>query len=527
MSAHPQVALIEAKHSGLRHWMQRVLKQCTQVQRSFSADPVHDLRVALRRCRSIASGVAEVDSDPAWREMRRESRRLFRKLGALRDLHVQAEWVHTLFSASDPLRQALLEGIGSRENDLRVETAAALEGFDRKRWQAWTRALPERARRLPLNGLVAQHLALERLEEAQSIHRRALRNRNPAAWHELRIGLKRFRYTVENFLPERYSVWAKELKRLQDLLGEVHDLDLLRESMPQAGPASDSQAHARWNEVIEHERQSRLDEYRREMAGRSALWPVWRGELPQGPRLEAAAFAKLTAWAAYLDPDVVHARHVARLALHLFDGLAASGRNGPFSSPRSRRLLHAAALLHGVGRSEGRKRDHKVAFRLISGLEPPLGWTADEINRVALIARYYRGAEPDEKNKAFAKLDPGGQRLVTCLGAVLRLAAALDFSRDNSVQGVAVSNGGEFVLVEAAGWEESQENAAEIGGRKHLLEIVLGIPVIVRAGTVRPGTARASTIRATGTVRTATHISAAQEPDPPALEIVRRTGTHR
>ena len=506
MSAHPQLTVSEAKHSGLRHWMQRVLKQCTQVQRSFSADSVHDLRVALRRCRSIASGVAEVDLDPAWQEMRRESRKLFRKLGALRDLHVQAEWVHKLFSATDPLRQALLEGISSRENDLRVETAAALEEFDRRRWQAWTRALPERARHVPLNGLVAQHLALERLEEAQATHRRALRNRNPAAWHELRIGIKRFRYTVENFLPERYSLWGKDLKHLQDLLGEVHDLDVLRESLPEAGPASDSGALERWNEVIEHERQSRLDEYLRYVAGRSVLWSVWRGELPEGARLEAAAFAKLTAWAAFLDPDVTHSRHVARLALHLFDGLAASGRNGPFSSPRSRRLLHAAALLHGVGRSEGKKGAHKAAFRLISGLEPPLGWTADEINRVALIARYYRGAEPDEKNRAFAKLETGGQRLVTCLGAVLRLADGLDFSHDSSVQGVAVSNGGEFVLVEAAGWEESQDHAAEIGGRKHLLESVLGMPVIVRATT---------------------RISAARETAPPALEIVPRTGTHR
>src|ERR1700687_603999 len=85
-------AITEVKHSGLRHWMQRVLKQCAQVQRNFSADSVHDLRTALRRCRSIASGIAEIDSEPAWHEMRRESRKLFRRLGDLRDLHVQSEW---------------------------------------------------------------------------------------------------------------------------------------------------------------------------------------------------------------------------------------------------------------------------------------------------------------------------------------------------------------------------------------------------------------------------------------------------
>ena len=355
---------------------------------------------------------------------------------------------------------------------------------------------------------MAQHLALERFDEARGLHRRALRNRNPAAWHELRMGIKRFRYTVENFLPEHYAEWGKDLKHLQDLLGEVHDLDVLRDSLPEAGPAFDGDAQARWHGWIDRERQVRLDEYRRDMAGRGALWLVWRGELPSGARLEATAFAKLTAWAAYLDPDVGHSRHVGRLALSLLDGLAATGRNGPFSSPRSRRLLHAAALLHNAGRSEGKKGAHKAAYRLISRIEPPVGWTSDEMKRVALIARYYRGAEPRGEHKGFAELDPNEQKTITCLAAVLRLADALDCGHDAAVQGISVSNGGGFVLLEAAGWKENQDNAAEIGGRKHLLERALGLPVIVRPVE-----------RALATP--------APQAVAPALEIVSRTGTNR
>ena len=46
------------REGGLRFWMQRVLEECERVRQDFAADPVHDLRVALRRCRSMADGVS-------------------------------------------------------------------------------------------------------------------------------------------------------------------------------------------------------------------------------------------------------------------------------------------------------------------------------------------------------------------------------------------------------------------------------------------------------------------------------------
>ena len=43
------------KTTGLRYWMLRVLEECDHVSADFAADPVHDLRVSLRRCRSLAA----------------------------------------------------------------------------------------------------------------------------------------------------------------------------------------------------------------------------------------------------------------------------------------------------------------------------------------------------------------------------------------------------------------------------------------------------------------------------------------
>jgi len=476
------------KRAGLRYWMQRVLRETRRTARDPSPDAVHDLRVSLRRCRSMAAGMADVDADPAWDEMRRAGRKVFRRLGALRDLQVLQEWVVKLADESDPVRQALGEQLSAREPELKDEVAKSLAALDRRQWLLWSRTLPERARRLIPGGLVAQHLALERWEDARALHRRALRNRSPASWHRLRMGVKRLRYTVENFLPERHEEWGEDLKRIQDLLGEVHDLDVLLETLPEAGPVYDDAAAARWRAAIEKERTARLDEYRTRMAGRKSLWAVWRAGLPSGERLEAAALAKLALWAAALDPDTAHSRQVARLSLELFDGLAAAGFNGTLGHPQARVLLHAAALLHNTGRSEAAKGHHKAAYRLISSLEPPLGWSKDDLERVAIVARYHCGAEPRDKHKPYAALPPEGQSVVRTLAGVLRIADALDDAHDGAVRRLEVRSHPEYVLIRAAGWQENETNAATIGGRKHLLEFALGRPIIVRSAAVRDAT---------------------------------------
>ena len=51
-------------HRGLSHWMERVLKELEHVRKDPAADPVHDLRVAIRRCRSVAAVMQEVDPGP-------------------------------------------------------------------------------------------------------------------------------------------------------------------------------------------------------------------------------------------------------------------------------------------------------------------------------------------------------------------------------------------------------------------------------------------------------------------------------
>ena len=274
-------------------WMGRVLEECDRAAEGLKADPVHDLRVALRRCRSLADGLRAIDPDPAWKKMKKEGRRLFQALGELRDVHVMQEWVEKLGRSGDPVTDKLLSHIGAREEECRQQAFQVLQQFDRKQWRQWSRSLPRRASRVRQGSVVFKHLAVEKWSDAYDRHKRAMRTRSQTALHELRIGLKHFRYTVENFLPQHHAAWSDDLKHLQDLLGEIHDLDLLWATATQIAAFPDLESRNRWREVVLAERSKRLDCYREKMLGKESLWSVWRSQLPSGPRLRAAALARM------------------------------------------------------------------------------------------------------------------------------------------------------------------------------------------------------------------------------------------
>ena len=471
---------------GLAYWMAQVLAECRRAGRRFDAEAVHDLRVALRRCRSMADGMMELDADSAWRKMKRASRKLFRSLSALRDAQVMMEWARKLAPEEDPFRRRVEEAVKAQELEGQAKAKRALERFNRKDWRRWSRSLPARARQVPPDGLAFQHLALERWREAHELHRRALRSRSRVAYHRLRIGVKRFRYTVENFLPSCHREWGAELKKIQDLLGEVHDLDMLREVLKPITRNGNREVFRKWQARIEEARQSPLEQYRRRTVGKESQWLVWRAGLPQGERLEEAAMAKLSTWAAFLTPDFPHARRVAGLALQIFDGFRAASFHPLFREPRMRRILHGAALLHDVGQARGRRGHHKASFRLIRDLPPPLGWTAEEVGRMALVARYHRGAEPEEHHEGYGSLAPADRQSVTWLAGVLRFADSLDIDHTGRVTRVQVEISREAITM----WVGDSGHGAPApdsgGGKRHLLESLCRRPVVVRGHELAP-----------------------------------------
>ncbi len=487
------------KKAGLAYWAQRALEECDKASQDFAADPVHDLRVAIRRCRSMADGFLSVDPDPEWKEMKKLGKALFSSLGELRDTQVMMEWVTRLSEDHDSVRHQLLHTLSHKETAQKAAAQEALQNFDRKRWLLLNTNLAKRTGRVPLEGLVFQHLALERLLEAQALHRQALRNRTQVGYHQLRIGIKRFRYTVENFLPQRHEKWAPELRDLQDALGEVHDLDVLRATIRAHADINPEDA-ARWQQTIAAERQRRLDLYREKMLGRNSLWHVWRAGLPSGPALEKAALEKLRTWASFLDPDVSHAERVTRYALQLYDALAE--RDGAFRRPEYRRILEAAGIVHDVGRGKGVTGHLKRAYRMTCNLKPPLGWSDEELRCVAAVARFHRGRLPQKDDSYFVGLSAKRRSSLLPVIGVLRLANAFDSAHDGKVSRISVEQREGILNVYGQGLEEISATAEQLARARYLLEAVSGMTIRIQPLLTKPaassGVARRLTVAAAG-----------------------------
>jgi exopolyphosphatase/guanosine-5'-triphosphate,3'-diphosphate pyrophosphatase len=151
-------------------------------------------------------------------------------------------------------------------------------------------------------------------------------------------------------------------------------------------------------------------------------------------------------------------------------------------------LLEAAALLANVGLFISSARHHLHSFYIIRNSDLLLGFTDHEIDLIAQVARYHRKSTPKSRHPEFARLDDDDQHLVRVLAGILRVAIALDRSRQSVVRHVDVqtADGGDkkplVIEVDSDGVDPSLE-LYTVEDRKALLEEALGTEVRVVART--------------------------------------------
>ena len=164
-----------------------------------------------------------------------------------------------------------------------------------------------------------------------------------------------------------------------------------------------------------------------------------------------------------------HAQQVMRMALALFDQTAAIHGLGA----REREWLEYAAMLHDIGVHISYSRHHKHSCYLIQNGDLR-GFEPQEIEVMALVARYHRRGPPKRSDGGYGDLSGGRRRTVRTLAAMLRVAEGLDRSHAQSVASVAVVPGAHDCLLKLspAGDTELELWAAQRNAAP--LETVLG-----------------------------------------------------
>jgi CHAD domain-containing protein len=469
---------------GLPYWMDRVLEVHSKLGGELAAEPVHDLRVALRRCILIADVMRDLDPGSDWKSMRKAARRIFSRLGALRDTQVLGEWIEKLGSPGEASTELLLESLKTRNEKDRSDALDAVKRFDRKQWRASRRELSNHFRHVLFDRPACESLLIGMWNTVQELHRRAQKNRSRIAYHRLRVGLKKFRYATENFLPSMYSAWAPDLKFLQDLLGEIHDLSVLQQTIAKNKRISDEAVRAAWIKKLEDERSSRLRQYRAKMAGEASPLKVWRDGLPAARELRSVGLSQLAEWAYFLTPDYPRVRRVARLSLQLYDGFANCGLVGRDADFEERSILHAAALLQEVGHFKKGKAHHKESYRMIRKTAPPPGWTKRDLELAALIARFHRRALPRPDHKILRAYEFPLRQSVILLASILRFANAFHAKSYRPVRSLEVEDCAGVIVVRAEGFPERDPLGPKLSAARRLVEFACQRPVHILA----PGT---------------------------------------
>ena len=196
---------------------------------------VHQARVATRRIREALPLVAR---GRTGKSLKKSVRKLTRALGPVRELDVALMNLDQLRNSGDVseaaiarLRQLITEErqrVGAEM--VRLISHFNLEKFQKKAVEAVAHGPEASGRRDPRRVAAALGRAARRAEGLRAAIDNAAGIYLPDRLHQVRITVKKLRYALEiaqDLSGSRATTRVRTLKRVQDLLGRMHDLEML------------------------------------------------------------------------------------------------------------------------------------------------------------------------------------------------------------------------------------------------------------------------------------------------------------
>jgi len=174
-----------------------------------------------------------------------------------------------------------------------------------------------------------------------------------------------------------------------------------------------------------------------------------------------------------------HAQQVIRLALALFD----QSRAVHGLTDREREWLEYAALLHDIGGLISYARHHRHSYYLIKNGDLR-GFHPDEIEVIALVARYHRRGVPKRSHDEYANLSSSLRKTVRTLSSILRVAESLDRSHAQAITGLELRDRGDDVLLLVHTASDAELEVWATNRHLQPFEKLLGKPVRLESATI-------------------------------------------
>ncbi|MEY2420874.1 MAG: exopolyphosphatase / guanosine-5-triphosphate,3-diphosphate pyrophosphatase [Acidimicrobiaceae bacterium] len=179
--------------------------------------------------------------------------------------------------------------------------------------------------------------------------------------------------------------------------------------------------------------------------------------------------------AALMPGEADHAEHSTELALRVFEQtMELHGLDTSYEE-----LLEAAGFLANVGLLVSHDRHHLHSYYVIRNSDALTGFTDEEIELIAQVARYHRKSAPKPTHTEFAALPAETQQVVRLLAGILRIGVALDRTRTGVVRDVTIRQNKHQLLIELHGDADMSLERYTAQARKGLLEEALGMEVVV------------------------------------------------
>ncbi|MFD2530963.1 Ppx/GppA phosphatase family protein [Gracilimonas halophila] len=173
-----------------------------------------------------------------------------------------------------------------------------------------------------------------------------------------------------------------------------------------------------------------------------------------------------------------HSRHVANMALTIFDALQDEMK----LEDGDRELLEYAAYLHDIGYYISHSKHHKHALYIIRHSDLK-GFKEHEIEIIANVARYHRRSTPKKRHGEYWKMSPEIRKRIKKLSGILRVADGLDRSHFQNVKELEVHSEDDHIRIniwtegepylEIWGAERKSQLFKEVTGKKLKIERVL------------------------------------------------------